>query len=256
MLRVYGSDDFASKVCEVIRADQLPLKVMVGAWVTTITGEEAATANERQVDGAIALANEFPDVVAAVSIGNESQVFWSFHKLKTEKLIEYIRQARKQTKVPVTVADDFLFWTAEESQPVADEIDFIVTHIYAMWHAQQLDAAIAFTKEKLAEVQAKHPNKLIVLGEAGWATDKPARAIRRDACWAWLGKTNKRVSTPIFALGPRNSGFPTSISRHSTRTGRGATTPTTPKNTGVSIAQIGHPKKRSQKHQRLPARTN
>ena len=196
MLRVYGYDEFAQKVCEVIRDNQLPLKVMVGAWVATITDDEAAAANQKQVDGAIALANQFPDVVAAVCIGNESQVFWSFHKLKTEKLIEYIRQARKETKVPVTVADDFLFWTADESRVVADELDFLVTHVYAMWHAQQLDAAIAFTQEKLAAVQAKHPNKLVVLGEAGWATDKSASG---DQAERLLGAAGEDEQAQFYA---------------------------------------------------------
>ncbi len=73
----------------------------------------------------------------------------------------------------MTVADDFLFWLEPSSKRVADELDFIVTHIYAMWHSQLLDNAIPFTQEKYQLVRDMHPDKLIVLGEAGWATAKP-----------------------------------------------------------------------------------
>ncbi len=153
---------------------------MAGAWVATETNDAAVAANERQVDGVIALANDFPTVVSAVCIGNECQVFWSTHKLDPDRLIYYIRKARTETQVPVTVADDFPFWTDDASQKVATEIDFVVTHVYAMWHAQPLPNAVRFTREKLAEVQAKHPDKLIVLGEAGWATDKSSQGEQAE----------------------------------------------------------------------------
>ena len=65
------------------------------------------TANQDQVDRAIKLANEFPDVVAAVSVGNETQVFWSFHKVELSTLIRYVRNVRNQIKQPVTVGRRF-----------------------------------------------------------------------------------------------------------------------------------------------------
>jgi exo-beta-1,3-glucanase (GH17 family) len=173
MLRTYGSDEFSRHVCEVIKEDDLPLTIMVGVWVATEKDDaDQQKANQTQVDGAINIANDFPGIVSAVCVGNESQVFWSFHKVETETLIKYIRQVRSSVSAPVTVADDFLFWIDEASQPVAEELDFLVTHIYAMWHAQPLEKAIAFTDEKFKEVQKKHPAKLIVLGEAGWCTEK------------------------------------------------------------------------------------
>ncbi len=180
MLRVYGSDAFAELVCRVIRQDGLDLKVMVGAWVGTestqrddgvrVDQPEGIQANRRQVEQAVRIANDYPDVVAAVSIGNESQVFWSFHALQPERLLAYVRQARQATKAPITVADDFMYWETPASRELAAELDFIVTHAYAMWHGRSLDQALAFTQEKYAVVQAMHPQHLIVLGETGWAT--------------------------------------------------------------------------------------
>lgn len=173
MIRLYGTEPFARKTCEVIQEEKLPLKVLVGAWIATEKDKpKRKKQNQGQVDRAIKLANEYPEIVVAVSVGNESQVFWSFHKVEQATLIEYIRQVRNQIKQPVTVADDFLFWTKEESKKVAAELDFIVTHSYALWNGKQLSEAMDFTKEKYQDVRKMHPDKLIVIGENGWATDK------------------------------------------------------------------------------------
>lgn len=172
MIRTYGTEPFSAKVCEIIKTEKLPLKVMVGAWVATESTPEQKKANGGQVDRAIQLANQYPEIVAAVSVGNESQVFWSFHKVKQETLIAYIRKVRSAIKQPVTVADDFKYWTTDESKPVAAEIDFIVSHMYAMWLGQKLDNAVDWTKDIYAEVKKSHPERKIVIGELGWATQK------------------------------------------------------------------------------------
>ena len=173
MIRMYGTEPFARNTCEVIREDKLNIKVMVGAWVQTEKGQpDAATANQGQVDRAIKLANEFPEIVTAVSVGNETQVFWSAHKVEQATLINYIRQVRDNIKQPVTIADDFKFWKTDDSKPVAAELDFIVTHIYAMWLGEQLENAVSFTKAQYKEVCAQHPDHLVIIGEAGWATQK------------------------------------------------------------------------------------
>ena len=171
MIRTYGTEPFSEKVCEVIRTEKLPIKLMLGAWIETEKNIPAKKqSNVNQVELAIKLANKYPDVVAAVSVANESQVFWSFHKVNTDTLIQYIRQVRSAIKQPVTVADDFKYWSLEESKKLANELDFIVTHAYAMWLGQQLEDSLAFTKTQYGNVKSMHPKKVVVLGEFGWAT--------------------------------------------------------------------------------------
>ena len=183
LLRMYGSRGATETVLEIIRTDKLPLKVMVGAWISpearlaedgsiVETFREAKAANEAEVATAIRLANAFPEAVVAISVGNETQVFWSSHRVRSGVLIDYIRQARAKTRVPVTTADDFRFWISPESAAIADEVDFIVTHAYAMWNGQTLENALPFTKEQYDAVAARHPEHQVVLGEAGWATQK------------------------------------------------------------------------------------
>lgn len=180
LVRMYGSEGAAEELANIIREDKLPMRLMVGAWITpegdpnSAEFARARASNELQVDVATRLANDYPDVVLAVSIGNETQVFWSSHRIPPELLIKYIRRARAQTQAPVTTADDFNFWNKPESKAVAAEVDFIVTHVYAMWAGQPLDRGLPFTEEKYNEVKAMHADHVIVLGEAGWATMKHA----------------------------------------------------------------------------------
>jgi exo-beta-1,3-glucanase (GH17 family) len=86
----------------------------------------------------------------------------------------------------VATADDFGYWLLPESDAVARELDFLVTHVYAMWNGVPLEGALAFTREKYAEVARLHTGLPIVIGEAGWATRKhtegeQARLIRGEA---------------------------------------------------------------------------
>jgi exo-beta-1,3-glucanase (GH17 family) len=154
---------------------------MLGAWITNekIRGEHGdpvldnkagRSANNREVRAAIRLANAYPDEVLAVTVGNETQVYWSDHLTRPEVLIRYIREVRAKTQVPVTTADDFKFWNTPESKPVAAEIDFIVTHIHPMWAGLTSAKAMSWTERIYAEVCAMHAEKTVVIGETGWAT--------------------------------------------------------------------------------------
>ncbi len=182
LFRMYGARA-AAPVLEVIAEEGLPLRVMVGAWIDVEVryDEQGAVieefpghvaANRAEVAAAIRLANEYPDIVIAVSVGNETQVTWSSHRVPTELLIGYVRQVRAAVDVPVTVADDFTYWDKSASKVLADEVDFIVMHVYPMWCGQPLDNAMPFTRAQYDAVTAMHPQHTVVIGEAGWATQK------------------------------------------------------------------------------------
>jgi exo-beta-1,3-glucanase (GH17 family) len=175
LLRVYSARGAAPLIAELIRAERLPLRLVVGAWISPEPEDAAdspAPAHRAEVAAAIRLANDYPDVVAADSVGNETQVFWSSHKVAPDRLLAYIRAVRTETRVPVTTADDFRFWSTPESKALADEVDFLMVHIYAMWNGQTLAEALPFTQAQYAAVTAAHPGVPLVIGEAGWATRK------------------------------------------------------------------------------------
>ncbi len=179
LLRVYGTRHCSRELLEVIRAEKLPLKVMVGAWIgpefhgqgeSRQADELAAQANREEVAVAIELANEFPEIVWALSIGNETQADWSNHKLPSDLLLRFLREVRAKTTVPITTADDYSYWVKDQSQQIAKEIDFIVMHAHPVWHAKEAEDALGFLKEKYEAVKKMHPNRKIVVGETGWAT--------------------------------------------------------------------------------------
>jgi exo-beta-1,3-glucanase (GH17 family) len=181
LTRIYGSSEFAETFLSVIRDDGLNMKVMLGVWIAVEERRdddgvvlerfpEAVAANRREVDAAIRLAAAYPDVVAAVSVGNETQIFWSAHRSPLDVLIDHVRRVRAGVAVPVTVADDFNYWNKAESRTLAAEIDFITMHAHPMWNGLQLDDALPWLREQVTTVQEMHSDRLVVLGETGWAT--------------------------------------------------------------------------------------
>jgi exo-beta-1,3-glucanase (GH17 family) len=176
LIRIYGADDDARNVLEVIKTQNLPIKVMLGVWVANETNKAGQKeSNIKQVLYAIELAHEYEDIIAAINVGNESQVFWSFHKMDPQNLIHYIRAVRNNTTIPVTTADDYNFWNKPESKVIADEIDFIVTHIYPLWNGKTLDIAFEWLDSVYKDLKNKHPDKFIIIGETGWATNYNAK---------------------------------------------------------------------------------
>ena len=180
-LRLYSSVPPAETVLRVIRERNLDLKVVLGVWIAmeqrfndrgeaVVDFPEARKANHAEVAASIDLAGRYPEVVRAVSVGNETQVFWSDHRIPLDLLIGYVRQIRSGTRVAVTVADDFNFWNKPESARLARELDFLVTHIHPVWAGLPLDGALPWSGKILGEVRAMHPSRNVVLGEIGWAT--------------------------------------------------------------------------------------
>lgn len=197
LLRLYGSRAPTPDLLALVREERLPFKILLGAWIAPETAPVAGGGppapvpgareeNAAEVAMAVGLANAYPDVVLGVCIGNETQVSWSAHRLPAETLVEWIREARRGTSLPVATADDFAFWLEPGSARVAREVDFLVVHVHPMWNEQPLESALAFTKDRFAQVARRHPGVPLVLGEAGWATRRhsegeQARLIRGDA---------------------------------------------------------------------------
>lgn len=173
LIRVYSSDEDSERMLELIRKNNLPIKVMMGVWLENETKiPQQKSENIKQVLNAIRLGNEYSDIISAISVGNETKVFWSAHRMETAHLINYIRAVRNNTSVPVTTADDYNFWNKPVSKSVSSEVDFIVVHIYPLWNGKTLENSIEWMGNIFFnEIKKFHPDKTLVLGEIGWATD-------------------------------------------------------------------------------------
>jgi exo-beta-1,3-glucanase (GH17 family) len=167
LIRTYGSDRHSRDILEVIRREKIHLLVMLGAWLSAEPGNEAS--NAKQIAECIRLANEYKDIVIAISVGNEILVDWSNHKVPEDKVIQYVKQVKSAVHVPVTVDDDFMFWIKRGSK-LAHNVDFVSTHMYPLWGKHDIDSGFAVTVRLYNMVKASLPNKPIIIGEAGWAT--------------------------------------------------------------------------------------
>jgi len=170
LIRMYAADGASEQVLRTIKKHNLPVRVMQGAWLSSFQSDEE---NELQISEVIRLAQKYPDIIVSINLGNEIFVDWSAHKLNMTDMptyLSWVKRVQQQTKVPVTLADDYNFWNKPWSQEVAQALDYIVLHAYAMWNSQRLDNAVNWTEETFIAIQALHPSKQIVLGESGWAT--------------------------------------------------------------------------------------
>lgn len=187
LLRLYDSRENSRTVLELIRSEKLPLKVMLGAWLNAEVSSYGScgwvgapepeerlaanrAANEQEVKNTIALAREFPDVVAAVNIGNETLVDWNDHRVPVERLAGFLKEAREALEQPVTTAENYAAW-ARHGKELAAVVDFAGVHTYPVWEKKTLAEAMDFTRENLSAVQQAVPGLPLAIAEAGWATE-------------------------------------------------------------------------------------
>jgi exo-beta-1,3-glucanase (GH17 family) len=131
--------------------------------------------NAKEIQSAMRLANQYSNIVVAVSVGNEALVDWNDHMVPADSVIRYVRQVKKSISQPVTVADNYAWW-ARNGSALAKELDFISVHTYPIWEGKDVDQAMAYTVANLQAVRDALPGSRIVITEAGWAT--------------WTGKMN------------------------------------------------------------------
>lgn len=170
LIRMYELTPATERTLALIRREHLPIRAIIGAWVTTDATPEQKAKNRAELDGLIRLANDYPDVVIAAAVGNEACVSWSWFRTEPANIARWAREVRAAIKQPVTSADDYNFWNKEESRAVVDALDFIIFHAYALWNRQPLEGAFAWTAARYAEAVKFHPGVPIVIGETGWAT--------------------------------------------------------------------------------------
>jgi exo-beta-1,3-glucanase (GH17 family)/cellulose synthase/poly-beta-1,6-N-acetylglucosamine synthase-like glycosyltransferase len=141
-------------------ANDLPLRVTLGAWIDSHTDADA-TEVSRLIG--IARANTNVD---RVLIGNEVVLRGD---LPVTTLIRYIDEARHALHVPVSTAEPWHVWLAHPE--LAKSVDYITIHLLPYWEGLPVDDALRFTMEKYDAVQAAYPNKHIVIGEVGWPSN-------------------------------------------------------------------------------------
>lgn len=191
-LRLYDPNLHAQTVLDLIRKQKLDLKVLLGTcleaelsnpqcpWFSEPLSQDIldrnALHNEDQIHQLIRLANDYPDVVFAISIGNEATVEWSDHLVAVDRVIEFARKVKKSCSQPVTFCENYIPWL-DKLQTLVPEIDFISIHTYPVWEYKGVDEAIRYTEENYNQVKNQYPEKVVIITEAGWPTRSNGRGI-------------------------------------------------------------------------------
>lgn len=191
LLRLYDCSTHAQLVLEVIRGNRLDFQVLLGAYLGAEINNPAcpwgsaleesalqANAAQNDIEGErlIALARQYPDIVFAVAVGNESTVDWTDHLVPVPRMIEHVRRVKAGVRQPVTFCENYVPWR-DKLRPLVDELDFISLHTYPVWEYRQAHEALAYTCANHDSVARLYPHKPVVITEAGWTTNSNGRGI-------------------------------------------------------------------------------
>lgn len=186
LIRMYDCGENTQDVLEVIRDNNLDIKVLLGVWLKAELSAHETCAwltepipdstlaknkikNIKELETGIQLANSFKEIIVAVNVGNEALVSWNDHKVHVDTVISYVKTVQKKIEQPVTVADNYLWW-AQEGKDLASVVDFVSIHVYPIWEGKTIDESMEFTIRNITQVKDSLPNSDIVITEAGWAT--------------------------------------------------------------------------------------
>ncbi|MGB5435244.1 MAG: glycosyl hydrolase family 17 [Maribacter sp.] len=127
--------------------------VMLGAWIDCKNAwtdmepdhEQESKANANQILVAAYLANQYPDIVKVIAVGNEAMVRWAatyyVQPSVILKWVNHLQDLKKEGKLPkdlwITSSDDFSSWGGgdasyhtEDLEKLVKAVDFISMHTY------------------------------------------------------------------------------------------------------------------------------
>jgi len=191
-LRLYDCDEHAETILNVVNNEKLDFKIMLGAYIEAEMNnfgcpwgggvydqkqlENNRRNNLRKVHKLIEYANQFPDIIFSLSVGNEACVDWTDHYVSVNSVIEYAQLVKHSAKQPVTFCENYVPWL-NKLKPLADVLDFISIHTYPVWEYKYIHESLDYTKDNYYSVAHLYPDKPVVITEAGWATNSNGRGI-------------------------------------------------------------------------------
>jgi len=189
-VRTYSVDFGLDQIAGI--AARHGLKVLQGLWLSS-----HADRNRYQIETAVKLANEYPDTIRAVVVGNEVLLRG---EMSAAELAATIREVKARVKVPVTYADVWEFWL--RNRDIAFAADFVTIHILPYWEdfpvpADQAAAHVDSIRRKVAQA---FPGKEVMIGEVGWPS---AGRMREGALPSPVNEA--RVIQDVLAVAKREN---------------------------------------------------
>ncbi len=135
--------------------ESFEMYVMLGAWIdckNAWTGlepnhEVESEHNAGEIDRAVALAKQYPEIVKIIAVGNEAMVHWAANYFVRPnvilKWVSHLQDLKKKGELPkelwITSSDDFSSWGGgdpiyhtEDLNDLIRAVDYISMHTYPM----------------------------------------------------------------------------------------------------------------------------
>lgn len=184
-IRMYDPVSYAEMTCQVIKDCGFDMKMMLGPgvqsevnnpgcpWLKTNYSDEElrkrAEWNDSRIEELIRIANKYPDVINAVSVGNENTPSWGANNVPVERLIAFAKRLKAGTGKPVTFNEGAFEWP--NIPELAEHMDIISVHSYPLWYGNTVEEALEVNKTWYQKIKERYPDKPVLFSEVGWATD-------------------------------------------------------------------------------------
>lgn len=169
--------------------------IMLGAWIdcenawttaSPIHDKENENANSEEIERAVKLANQYPDIIKVIAVGNEAMVKWATSYYVTPNIIlkwvNYLQKLKANNGLPkdlwITSSDNFASWGGGDSiyhvddlKKLYEAVDFVSIHTYPM-HDTHYNPV--FWGQKINEVDLTKEEKIeaIMLRSLNYAKEQ------------------------------------------------------------------------------------
>jgi len=182
MIRFWRMTPYQKLTLERIRDKNLDIKVQIAVDcdIHGSINDAVAEHHKRLIDNAVAIAQQFPELILGLSVGNENMASW-MHAPRdiAYKIKDRAVYARQTYGIPVTynfVSENV--WEQFGFQELVQELDYVNMHMYGApiysrdgqsWYTP--DEHFKAVKENENIRYQKVPSdKPLIIGETGWLT--------------------------------------------------------------------------------------
>ncbi|MBL7885746.1 MAG: glycosyl hydrolase family 17 [Flavobacterium sp.] len=150
------AENLLEAITELKKQDaNFEMYVMLGAWIDCKNAwtdlppihDQESERNAVEIKEAVRLANQFPDIVKIIAVGNEAMVKWATSYYVTPNIIlkwvNHLQTLKKQNQLPsdlwITSSDNFASWGGGDASYHVNDlnqlikaVDYISMHTYPM----------------------------------------------------------------------------------------------------------------------------
>ena len=155
-VRLAHASNLLKAIRELKKEDSsFEMYLMLGAWIDCknawtdqpLNHYEESELNSEEIDRAVALAKEYPDIVKIIAVGNEAMVKWATSYFVQPnvilKWVNHLQELKKNGDLPkdlwITSSDNFASWGGGETQyhvkdleELISAVDYLSIHTYPM----------------------------------------------------------------------------------------------------------------------------